>query len=611
MFRDSPGPTSIGVNLREGKCHISVWAPLEPLVHLINESKGISIRLERDRYGYHRGITDQLNQHDRYRFKTGKDLLPDPASRSQPGGVHEASEVIDLHGFQWTDEQWRNPALEDYIIYEIHVGTFTPEGNFKGLIEKLPYLKSLGITAIELMPIAQFPGARNWGYDGVFPFAVQQSYGGAYGLQQLVNACHKQELAVILDVVYNHLGPEGNYLSSLGPYFTDKYKTPWGQAINFDDAYCDPVRQFFIENALMWLRDFHIDALRLDAVHAIKDLSPTHILREISDAVEHFNTSSTTAKYLIAETDLNDVRIIQEKNERGYGIDAQWCDEFHHALRVATGQERTGYYADFYGLNDLAKAYRDAYVYTGQYSEERHRFFGTKTDGLPREKFIIFSQNHDQIGNRPLGERTSQLLQQDQLKLLASIVLTSPYLPMIFMGEEWAASSPFLYFVDHSDPDLLQAIEEGRKREFGFKGNLPVAHDIKTFKDTVLNWQEQTARQHAEILSWYKFLIRLRKQHPLLKHAKGQKIEVDAGEDTGILSVHRKREDDYLMMWFNFSNAAQELIVPKFCQDAHLILDTTFSVPDNNNNGIALNNNNRLTIQPFNCIIISNQHVLP
>ncbi len=326
--------------------------------------------------------------------------------------------------------------------------------------------RTIGVNAIELMPVVQFPGSRNWGYDGVFPFAVQHSYGGARGLQTLVDICHQKGIAVVLDVVYNHLGPEGNYLGAYGPYFTDKYNTPWGNALNFDDAWCDGVRQFFIENVLMWFRDFHVDALRLDAVHAIKDFSAVHILREIKMHVNQLTKETGRTHHLIVELDLNDPKFINPLEEQGFGMDAQWIDEFHHALRVTATGESTGYYSDFTGISHLAKAYQDAYVYDGQYSPHRFKKFGLKAENHPGQQFIVFSQNHDQVGNRMLGERTSQLVSLEMQKLMAGAVLVSPYLPMLFMGEEYAEPNPFLYFVSHTDPDLVEAVRKGRKAEF-------------------------------------------------------------------------------------------------------------------------------------------------
>ncbi|MGZ5192118.1 MAG: malto-oligosyltrehalose trehalohydrolase, partial [Flavisolibacter sp.] len=400
---------NIGLNFNDkGECELGVWSPESNNVHLsVNDEK---IKLNKNDLGYWSMKTNLVKPGARYKILlNNENEFPDPASLSQPEGVHAASMAIDLKKFNWTDHQWQNHKPEDYIFYELHTGCFSQEGNFEGIEKKLEHLISLGVNAIEIMPVAQFPGERNWGYDGVFPFAVQNSYGGAEGLQRLVNSCHEKGIAVVLDVVYNHLGPEGNYLGAFGPYFTEKYKTPWGPAINFDDAWCEGVRRYFIENALMWFRDFHIDALRLDAVHAIKDLSPVHILREIKTYVNALMQKTGRTYYLIAELDLNDNRYINPLEENGYGMDAQWIDEFHHALRVTSGQERDGYYEDFNGIEHLAKAYRDAYVYDGQYSQHRKKFFGVKAQNEGKQ-FVVFSQNHDQVGNRMLGERTSSLL---------------------------------------------------------------------------------------------------------------------------------------------------------------------------------------------------------
>ncbi|HYF03863.1 MAG TPA: alpha-amylase family glycosyl hydrolase, partial [Patescibacteria group bacterium] len=350
MIRTNVMRRTIGVNfLNNGEAEISIWAPLRESVALL--FKNTKLLLKKDEWGYWNGTTNLLKKGDTYKILLDDEKeLPDPASLSQPDGVHAHSQTIDVRNFAWTDTAWKNVPLQDYIFYELHTGTFTPEGTFNSIEEKLDFLKSLGITAIEIMPVAQFPGERNWGYDGVFPFAVQNSYGGAEGLQRLVNACHEKGIAVVLDVVYNHLGPEGNYFGEYGPFFTEKYKTPWGDAINFDDAYCDGVRKFFIENALMWFRDFHIDALRLDAVHAIKDFSPTHILKEIKEHVDELMQQTGRTHYLIVELDLNDNRFINPLQKGGYGMDAQWIDEFHHALRVTSGQEKSGYYSDFSGI---------------------------------------------------------------------------------------------------------------------------------------------------------------------------------------------------------------------------------------------------------------------
>jgi maltooligosyltrehalose trehalohydrolase len=551
----------IGVNFNEqNEAEILVWSPTAEQVTIVFDKE--QIELNKEDFGYWRTQSNQLKRGDRYRFLLNqKDKYPDPASLSQPDGVHESSEAIDLKKFHWTDTHWNNLPLEDYIIYELHTGTFTPEGTFAAIEEKLNHLVSLGVTAIEIMPVAQFPGTRNWGYDGVFPFAVQNSYGGAEGLQHLVNACHQKGLAVILDVVYNHLGPEGNYLGVFGPYFTNKYKTPWGNAINFDDAWCDGVRRYFIENALMWFRDFHIDALRLDAVHAIKDFSPVHILREMKQYVDKLMQLTGRRHYLIVELDLNDHRFINSLQKGGYGMDAQWIDEFHHALRVTVTGEQAGYYSDFSGIEDLAKAYKDAYVYDGQFSPHRKKAFGIKTKNEGKQ-FIVFSQNHDQVGNRMLGERTSQLISFEMQKLLAAAVMVSPYLPMLFMGEEWSEPNGFLYFVSHTDKDLAEAVRKGRKEEFAafqIQGEAPDPVAEKTFLQSKLQWNLIEEGQHKIMLEYYKALIQLRKTNEVLKEPSRKNLEVIPYKEQNSLLLKRWNDREQITCFMNFSAKQQSI----------------------------------------------------
>jgi len=411
------------------------------------------------------------------------------------------------------------------------------------------------------MPVAQFPGDRNWGYDGVFPFAVQNSYGGAKSLQHLVNACHQKGLAVILDVVYNHLGPEGNYLNAFGPYFTDKYKTPWGNALNFDDAWCDGVRRYFIENALMWLRDFHVDALRLDAVHAIRDFSALHILQETRQYVNQLMKYTGRRHYLIVEVDLNDNRFINACENGGYGMDAQWTDDFHHALRVTATGEQKGYYSDFNGIEHLAKAYKDAYVYDGQYAPHRKKKFGRKTNNEGKQ-FIVFSQNHDQVGNRMLGERTSVLSSFEMTKLLAAAVMVSPYLPMLFMGEEWSEPNPFLYFVSHTDKELAEAVRRGRKEEFAAfhaQGEAPDPVAEESFLRSKLQWNLREEGKHKTMLEYYKELIRLRKTHTVLKQLNRNNLEASFDKEQNTLVLRRWNKEHQVVCFMNFSALEQTM----------------------------------------------------
>lgn len=552
---------NIGVNYRQnGEAEVVLWAPHAR--EAVLETPTAKISLEPQAYGFWKASARDLPPGTAYRISLDqRKSLPDPASLSQPRGVHEASETVDLRDFNWLDAGWKNLPSDAYIIYELHAGTFSPGHDFDGIIQKLDHLAVLGITAIEVMPVGQFPGSRNWGYDGVFPFAVQESYGGVRGLQRLVDACHAKGIAVILDVIYNHLGPEGNYLGQFGPYFTDKYHTPWGKALNFDDAWCDGVRHYFIENALMWFRDFHIDALRLDAVHAIKDLSPVHIVKEIRQYVDQLSNLTGRQHYLITELDLNDPVFINPIANCGYGADGQWVDEFHHALRVSAGQPREGYYSDFNGIMDLAKSYNDAYVYDGQFSEHRKKFFGKKTKN-PGHQFVVFSQNHDQVGNRMLGERSGTLVSREMVKLMAGAVLVSPFLPMLFMGEEWGETNPFLFFISHTDQELAALVNKGRKEEFSYfnwQGEAPDPRLEKTFDDSCLQWQLLTAPGHRELLAYYKELIRLRKKTPALANSDRQAAQAAADESTQTLLLHRHHSHQHVLCAMNFSQSPQTI----------------------------------------------------
>jgi maltooligosyltrehalose trehalohydrolase len=572
------GQRALGITFSGEKATACLWAPQREKVDLLLEAQQKKVGLEKDELGYWQASTPALKPGDRYAFILDGELKrPDPASLAQPDGPHGPSQALDLADMRWSDGNWNNLPLDDYILYELHTGTFSEAGTFEGIISKLDYLKELGVTAIELMPVAQFPGERNWGYDGVYPFAVQNSYGGARGLQQLVDACHQRGLAVVLDVVYNHLGPEGNYLGDFGPYFTDKYNTPWGRALNFDDAWCDGVRRYFIENALMWFRDFHIDALRLDAVHAIKDFSPTHMLREMKQEVDRLMQETGRRHYLIAEVDLNDTRFIDPLEKGGFGLDAQWIDEFHHALRVTAGQETTGYYADFKGLEHLAKAYQDAYVYDGQFSPHRHKFFGTKAVHHPGRQFVVFSQNHDQVGNRMLGERSSQLVSFEMQKLLAGAVLVSPFLPMLFMGEEWAEPNPFLYFVSHTDPELVAAVRKGRKAEFAHfhaQGEAPDPQAEETFRQSKLQWPLQEQEPHQTMLRWYKALLEQRKKQPALRQLNRKELQVTHNEKRQTLQLHRWHEGQHVLCLMNFSRDPQPCMLPTYRQEWRRLLDS-------------------------------------
>jgi maltooligosyltrehalose trehalohydrolase len=512
-----------------------------------------------------------------YRFAIdGRGPFPDPRSRWQPDGVHGASHPID-------SEQLgprRSPAfspkpLREALIYELHVGTFTPAGTYRAAVERLQYLADLGVTHVELMPLATFPGERGWGYDGVNLYAPVPAYGTPADLAHLVDECHARGLAVLLDVVYNHMGPDGNYLGCYGPYFTDRVKTPWGEAINYDGPLSDEVRRFVIDNALMWLRDYGFDGLRLDAVHAIYSFEATHVLEDLAAAVRGLGEELHRDFVLIAESDMNDPRLVQPVSRGGYGLDAHWIDDFHHAVhRYFTG-ENAGYYSDFHGLEHLAKALRDGYVYQGQYSPFRQRRHGRPPVGLGADQLVVCAQNHDQIGNRARGERLSMLLDVPRLKAVAALTLLSPFVPMLFQGEEWGASTPFLYFTDHQDPDLARAVTEGRAREFAsfqWGGEVPDPQAVETFERSKLDWSEISRAPHAELLDWHRRLIALRAARSRSSSRLRPKVKFDeAGQ-------WLRFEHAGLVALFNFGESPRRLTLPAGSWE--LALDSASGVAD-------------------------------
>jgi maltooligosyltrehalose trehalohydrolase len=473
----------------------------------------------------------------------GSEPRPDPRSPFQPDGVFGPSRVVDHSAFAWHDQRWQAPPLRSAVIYELHVGTFTPEGTYDAAIERLDHLVELGVTHMEPMPVNEFPGARGWGYDGVDLYAPHSAYGGPEGLKRLVDAAHARGLAVLLDVVYNHLGPSGNFLGQFGPYFTDHYSTPWGPAVNLDGPGSDEVRRFICDNALMWLRDYHIDGLRLDAVHAIVDTSALHLLEQLATEVEDLSAQLGRHLVLIAESDLNDPRLIRSREAGGYGLDAQWSDDFHHALHTVLTGERRGYYEDFGMLADLAQALEHAYVYGGRYSEHRVRVHGRPVAGLSGARFLGYLQNHDQIGNRAKGERSSHLISTGRLKVAAALIAASPFVPMLFQGEEWGASSPFQYFTDHHDPALAKAVTEGRRREFAAFGwkpeEIPDPQSVETFTRSKLDWSEMSREPHASLYDWHRRLLALRRSRAVLADGRLDAVRVRYDEEALWLVMER------------------------------------------------------------------------
>lgn len=520
---------------------LSVWAPFAETLHaLINDQKHA---LTPDSGGWWH-LAAPLPPDTDYAFLVNNGgPVPDPRSPCQPYGIDGPSRTVAHQSFHWHDATWQPPPLSSAVIYELHPGTFSEKGSFDGVADHLEHLVALGVTHVEVMPVNGFSGSRGWGYDGVNLYAPHAAYGGPHGFQRLVDACHRHGLAVILDVVYNHLGPAGNYLDYFGPYFTDRYRSPWGRAINLDGPDSHEVRRFFCDNARMWMRDYHVDGLRLDAVHALPDQSAIHFLEELEQTARQVEAETGRHRVLIAESDLNDPRIVRPRAAGGLGMDAQWSDDFHHALHSVLTGEQGGYYADFGTLADLARSLTQGFVYDGRFSAFRRRFHGRPAHGLSGHAFLAYLQNHDQVGNRALGERLGHLVHPARLKTAAAIMLLSPFVPMLFQGEEWAATTPFLYFTDHKDADLGDAVKKGRCEEFASFGwdpeQIPDPQAGTTFSRCVLDWNEKDTPPHADILKWYQQLIALRKKLPEALDGRLDRVRVETDDTARWLVMHR------------------------------------------------------------------------
>ena len=548
-----------------------VWAPLPRRVAVRVNNRTLPMNGP-DPKGWWRLDVDEAGPGSDYCFVIDDDetCYPDPRSPWQPYGVHGASRVYDHSAFQWSDAHFRPAPLASAIVYELHIGTFTPEGTLDAAIEKLDYLVKLGATHVELMPVASFTGNHGWGYDGVDLFSVHQPYGGPDALKRFIDAAHGKDLAVLLDVVYNHFGPVGNYCGKFGPYLVDAHHTPWGGAINLEEGWSHEVRRFLCDNALMWLRAYHFDGLRLDAVHALVDRSAIHFLEQLSAEVEVLSTTLARPLTLIAESDLNDPRIVTPREAGGVGMDAQWSDDFHHALFSVLHEHASGgYYADFGELSHLAKALEENYVYDGIYSGFRNRLHGRSAARVPQHRFLGFIQNHDQVGNRAVGDRIHETVGFDRAKIAAAVVLMSPFVPMLFEGEEWAASTPFQYFADHDDPELARRVAEGRKKEFAAFGwpteSIPNPEKRETFERSKLNWSEVHEDGHAEMLAWYRDLIHLRRTTPSLNRADPGQTHVQFDEEDMSFTVRRGE----VILCCNLGTGDQAFTLP---QDGELVL---------------------------------------
>jgi maltooligosyltrehalose trehalohydrolase len=554
-----------------------VWAPFADKVSVVMDEA--VHQMNRDDLGYWSVMCEDVPVGATYCFRLNDTVdRPDPASHFQPYGVHRPSQVVDHGGFCWEDDAWAGVPLREMVMYELHVGTFTPQGTFVAAIERLDDLLDLGINAIEIMPVAQFPGWRSWGYDGTYLFAVQNSYGSPQDFKRLVSECHKRGMSVILDVVYNHLGPEGNYLSDFGPYFTDRYRTPWGMAINFDGPHSNDVRNFFIENALHWFEKYHIDALRVDAVHGIFDQSARPFVRELVERVDRFSSDRGHKRYLIAESDLNDVRLVTPIKEGGIGFDAQWSDDFHHALHTILTGERQGYYADFGTISDMVTALKDGFVYQGKYSNYRKRNHGSPADNITGDKMVVFCQNHDQTGNRMMGERLASMVSFEALKLSAGVLLTCPYLPLLFMGEEYGEEAPFLYFADHSDQGVIEAVRKGRKEEFKeflWEQEPPDPYGVDTFMSSKIQWEKRYRGRGKALCSYFQRLIALRKGVKCLSAGDKGRMQVYGSEPDKVVVAYRPGDGGSAVLIANFDDAEKRVSIPLPDGKWRKVLDST------------------------------------
>jgi maltooligosyltrehalose trehalohydrolase len=582
-------------------CRFRIWSPdaKDLTVKILHPSENI-LQLEKQQGDYWIGEFDNIKPGTRYKYRINKGFdRPDPASNYQPFDVHSESEIIDHTSFEWTDSKYKPVPLEDYIIYEMHIGTFTQEGTFEAAIEKIKHIKDLGITSVEIMPVAQFPGERNWGYDGVHLFAPQNSYGGPDGLKKLVNALHKNGLSVILDVVYNHFGPEGNYLQQYAPYFTNKYQTPWGNAINFDGEYSNHVRNYFIQNALYWLDVFHFDALRLDAIDKIYDTGARHFLQELAENVKDYNQRTGQSKLLIAESDLNDDKIIRPLDQYGFGLDAQWSDDFHHSLHSLITGERDGYYSDFGTVEHMVKSISKGFVYDWKYSAFRKRKHGSDISKRDLKQFVVCMQNHDQIGNRGLGERLSTLISFENYKLSSAALILSPYIPLLFMGQEFYETSPFLYFISHSDPELIKAVQKGRREEFNmfkWSSEVPDPFSEETFNNSKINWDFTSDGKSSAIFSFYKKLIEIRKTHPVFRENSWSGICTTKVKGCKVIMFHRQSQEKEFLSIMNFEPETITVLAEVPAGNWNKILDTS----DPQWNGPGTSTENKLAGQEQN-----------
>jgi maltooligosyltrehalose trehalohydrolase len=593
----------------DGSVSWRLWAPFAKEVELVlfDGNQRRPRRMTRDETGYFTHTESEVREGQRYAFRmnNGPDR-PDPASLWQPEGVHQPSAVVVPARFQWTDKEWQGVRRQDLVIYELHVGTFTPEGTFEAIIPRLAELRKLGVTALEIMPVAQFPGRRNWGYDGTFMYAAQNSYGGPQGLQRLVDSCHAAGLAIFLDVVYNHLGPEGNYLREFGPYFADRYRTAWGAALNYDSSGCDQVRDFIIDNARMWVEEFHFDGLRLDAIHAIYDFSPHHILQAIKESVDESGRRLGRPVHVIAESDLNDIRLLLPPERGGLILDAQWSDDFHHAVHAYLTGERQGYYEDFGRAQDLARVLQEPFLYSGSFSRHRNRRHGAPSGNLPGDRFVVSIQNHDQVGNRARGDRFGKLLAPPAQRLAASLLLLSPHIPLLFMGEEYGEERPFQFFCSFTDGRLIDNVRKGRRNEFAafaWQGEVPDPQSEGTFNASRLTWSWPPGSRQAGMRQLYEDLLAARRCWPALQDFTDRAASLHpAADQAAVLELIRGgREPEAgktLEIYFNLTDRRQRVPERGISRDRVL-----FSSETNHYGGERRDVGDIAELLPYECVV--------
>ncbi len=572
----------IGAFYSNNTTYFTVWAPQKDSMFLhIIKPHDRKIEMQKDKKGYFIVALKEAKPGWQYYYRPNDEKdVADVASNFQPEDTLGPSEIVDHNAYKWNDKDWKGVPQQDMVFSEIHVGTFTGDGTFEAIIPYLNDIAESGINAIELMPVGQFSGHKNWGYDGTYPYAVHLSYGGPEGLKKLVDACHQKGIAVFLDVVYNHVGPEGNNFEEYAPYFSKRYQVPWGTAINFDDEYCDGVREYFSENAIYWFDKFHIDGLRLDAVHEIYDRNAINFWQILHDKIKFLEQQVGRRLYIMAESDFNSPKVTKHPDDGGMGFDAQWLDDFHHILYVLLDPAGQNRYKDFGMMEQLAKVYTDGFIHSGEWVGFRNRTHGASSAGVPGYNFVVFNMNHDQVGNRIKGERLSMLVSFEKQKLAAAALMLSPYIPLLFMGEEYGEDTPFYFFVSHHNKDAVKGVQEGRKEEFtkfGLKEgeNFPDPAADEIFNACKLQWNKRKEGKYKIILEWNKMLIQLRRTNSILHNFNKSNVKAIPLGQEGLI-IHRQTDDgrEHLFCCLNISDKELTYTLPPYAKQYKKLIDS-------------------------------------